>query len=61
MPKYRIELITKQRNVASIEADTEDAAIVKFQDLIHEKPEGYLEGLYDTFILGPEATVEEVA
>jgi hypothetical protein len=60
MTKYRVEVITKQRNNIIVDATDEETAIQGFIDLLHEKPEGYLEGIFDTFIIGPDATVEEI-
>jgi hypothetical protein len=60
MTKYRVEVITKQRNTIIVDATDEETAIQGSIDLLYEKPEGYKEGLFDTFILGPDATVEEI-
>lgn len=60
MTKYRVEVITKQRNNIIVDATDEETAIQGFIDLLHENPEGYRKGLFNTFIMGPDATVEEV-
>jgi hypothetical protein len=49
MTKYRVEVITKQRNNIIVNATDEETAIQGFIDLLYENPEGYRKGLFDTF------------
>ena len=54
--KYKVELIMKTRVVVQVKAHNEDDACLVAQDV-------YATGdnaLYNEFILGPDATVEEV-
>ena len=60
MSKYRVEVITKQRNTIICDATDEETAVQGFIDLLHEKPEGYLTGSYDKFLLGPDVEVTEL-
>lgn len=60
MTKYKVEVITKQRNTIIVEATDEETAVQGFIDLLDEQPEGYLTGLYDKFLLGPDAEVTEI-
>jgi hypothetical protein len=54
--KYRVELIMKRRVVVQVESHNEDDACLLAQD-IYETGDN---SLYNEFILGPDATVEEV-
>ena len=54
--KYRVELIMKRRVVVQVEAHDEDEACLLAQD-VYETGDN---SLYNEFILGPDATVEEV-
>jgi hypothetical protein len=60
MSKYRIDVITKQRNTIIVEATDEDIAVQGFIELLDEEPEGYLTGSYDKFLLGPDVEVTEL-
>jgi hypothetical protein len=60
MSKYRIDVITKQRNTIICEATDEETAVQGFIDLLDEEPEGYLTGSYDKFLLGPDVEVTEI-
>ena len=54
--KYKVELIVKRRVVVQVEAQNEDEACLLAQD-VYETGDN---SLYNEFILGPDATVEEV-
>jgi hypothetical protein len=54
--KYKVELIMKRRVVVKVEAHDEDEACLLAQD-VYETGDN---SLYNEFILGPDATVEEV-
>jgi hypothetical protein len=54
--KYKVELIMKRRVVVHVEAHNEDEACQVAQD-VYETGDNVL---YNEFILGPDATVEEV-
>jgi len=54
--KYKVELIMKRRVVVQVMAHDEDEACLLAQDVYSEG----CEGMYSEFILGPDATVEEV-
>jgi hypothetical protein len=54
--KYRVELIVKRRVVVVVESDNEDDAVMKAQDIYHDG----VSGTYDEFILGPDATIEQI-
>ena len=60
MSKYKVEVITKQRNTIIVEATDEDIAVQGFIELLDEQPEGYLTGSYDKFLLGPDVEVTEL-
>jgi hypothetical protein len=60
MSKYRVDVITKQRNTIICEATDEETAVQGFIDLLDEEPEGYLTGSYDKFLLGPDVEVTEL-
>ena len=54
--KYRVELIVKRRVVVQVEATDEEDACMVAQDVYYEGDNTK----YDEFLLGPDATVEEV-
>ena len=58
MTKYKVKVITKQRYTIIVDATDEDSAIQGTLDLIEENPEGYITGVFDKFLMGPEAEVE---
>ena len=60
MNKYKVEIIAKQRYTITVDATDEETAIQGTLDLIEENPDGYNTGLFNKFLMGPEATVTEV-
>jgi len=54
--KYRVELIMKRRVVVQVKALTEDEACLLAQDIYDTGDNS----MYDEFLLGPDAEVEEV-
>ena len=60
MTKYKVEVIAKQRYTMFCNATDEETAIQGTVDFIEENPDGYNTGLFDKFLMGPEATVTEV-
>ena len=56
MTKYRVDIITKQRNTFICDSTDEETAIQGSMDLLEENRKG----AFDTFILGPDVTVEEL-
>ena len=60
MKKYEVRVITKQRYTIIVDATDEETAIQGTLDLIEENPEGYITGVFDKFLMGPEAEVTEL-
>jgi len=60
MTKYEVRVITKQRYTIIVDATDEETAIQGTLDLIEENPEGYITGVFDKFLMGPEAEVTEL-
>jgi hypothetical protein len=60
MNKYKVEVITKQRNTIIVDATDEDTAVQGFIELLDEQPEGYLTGTYNKFLMGPDVEVTEL-
>ena len=60
MIKYEVRVITKQRYTIIVDATDEETAIQGTLDLIEENPEGYITGVFDKFLMGPEAEVTEL-
>jgi hypothetical protein len=60
MTKYEVRVITKQRYTIIVDATDEETAIQGTLDLIEENPEGYITGVFDKFLMGPEAEVKEL-
>lgn len=60
MTKYKVQVITKQRYTIICDATDEETAIQGFLDTIEEQPDGYLTGIYNKFLLGPDAEVTEL-
>ena len=60
MSKYKVEVIAKQRYTITVDATDEETAIQGTLDLIEENPEGYITGVFDKFLMGPEAEVTEL-
>lgn len=60
MTKYKVKVITKQRYTIIVDATDEETAIQGTLDLIEENPEGYITGVFDKFLMGPEAEVTEL-
>lgn len=56
MTKYRVDIITKQRNTFICDATDEETAIQGSMDLLEEN----YQNAFDTFILGPDVTVKEL-
>ena len=60
MSKYKVQVIAKQRYTIIVDATDEETAVQGFLDLIEENPEGYITGVYNKFLMGPEAEVTEL-
>lgn len=60
MSKYKLQVITKQRYTIVVDATDEEIAVQGFLDLIEEQPEGYLTGIFDKFLMGPEVEITEL-
>ena len=60
MTKYKVKVITKQRYTIIVDATDEETDIQGKLDLIEENPEGYITGVFDKFLMGPEAEVTEL-
>ncbi len=60
MSKYKVEVITKQRNTIIVDATDEETAVQGFIELLDEQPEGYLTGTYNKFLMGPDVEVTEL-
>jgi hypothetical protein len=60
MTKYKVEVITKQRNTIIVDATDEEIAVQGFIELLDEQPEGYLTGTYNKFLMGPDVEVTEL-
>ena len=60
MTKYKVEVIAKQRYTMFCNATDEETAVQGTLDRIEEEPDGYVTGIFNKFLLGPEVTVTEV-
>jgi len=60
MSKYKVRVITKQRYTIIVDATDEETAVQGTLDLIEENPEGYITGIFDKFLMGPEVEVTEL-
>jgi hypothetical protein len=60
MSKYKVEVITKQRYTIVVDATDEETAVQGTLDLIEENPEGYITGIFDKFLMGPDVEVTEL-
>lgn len=60
MSKYKVEVIAKQRYTITVDATDEETAVRGTLDLIEENPEGYITGLFNKFLMGPEVEVTEL-
>ena len=60
MSKYKVQVIAKQRYTITVDATDEETAVRGTLDLIEENPEGYITGLFNKFLMGPEVEVTEL-
>ena len=60
MSKYKVEVIAKQRYTITVDATDEETAVRGTLDLIEENPEGYITGIFNKFLMGPEVEVTEL-
>lgn len=60
MSRYKVEVIAKQRYTMFCNATDEETAIQGTLDVIEDNPEGYLTGIFNKFLLGPDVEVTEV-
>jgi hypothetical protein len=60
MSKYKVQVIAKQRYTITVDATDEETAVRGTLDLIEENPEGYITGIFNKFLMGPEVEVTEL-
>jgi hypothetical protein len=60
MSKYKVQVIAKQRYTITVDATDEETAVQGTLDLIEENPEGYITGIFNKFLMGPEVEVTEI-
>jgi len=60
MSKYKVQVITKQRYTITVDATDEETAVQGTLDLIEDKPQGYITGIFNKFLMGPEVEVTEL-
>ena len=60
MSKYKVQVIAKQRHTIVVDATDEETAVQGFLDLIQENPDGCKDGLFNSFLMGPEVEITEL-